>query len=229
MIINKGYLSSFGIAHRHTNIRCLLRLNEVDINEADTNEKKVELIDESLRYISKVLMLSSKWFLNTLEISQEIKKELEWLIQSSWNQAVEAENCNLELSTCLLFEQTAKLVTLCNQTEYIENLYICYYFSIKYRIKLSRENKDCLTEYVSIAKNSYSSLSGLMSSLNDKIEPSKLKDLKSFLILSDFEMELLNENWEYLSKILDSSDLCTYPVSLLKSMAGKFKKRVIRH
>lgn len=201
--------------------RCLLRLNEVDINNSETKEKKEELINESLRYISKVLQLSSKWVSQTTERNQHIEKELEWLTQSCWNQAVEAENCNLELSACLLFELTVQLITLSNSTEYLETLYICYYFSIKLRIKLSRENKTLLAEYLSIAKASFNSLSDMIPSLKNKLEPSIFNDVKSFLILSNFEMELLNENWDDVCKILDSPDVSTYPVSLLKSMAGK--------
>ena len=201
-------------------IRCLLRLNEVNISESESNQLKSELIEESLRYISKVLQLCSKWFNNEAEQNEYIQKELEWMIQSSWNQAVDAENCSLEPSSCLLFEQTAQLINLSYKTEYLENLYQCYYFSIKYRIKESRENKQSLSESVPIAKKSFDSLWNLIPLLKDKLDPIVLDDLKSFLILSNFEMELLNQNWENISKILDSPELPTYRLSLLKSMAG---------
>lgn len=200
----------------------MLRLNEIDINESPV-ENKGGLIDESLRYISKILQLSEKWFDN--HVDKTLKTELEWLIQSSWNQAVEAEKFNLDLSTCLLFEQTAKLIALCNE-KYIENLYICYYFSIKYRIKMVTENKSLLTEYLEIAKKSFESLFSLIPSL--ELESVTLTDLKSFLILSNFEMLLLNENWQDLSKMLDSPDFAAYPVSLLKSIAGNLIRLIQR-
>jgi hypothetical protein len=203
--------------------RCLLRLNEVDINNSETKEKKEELINESQRYISKVLQLSSKWFSQTAEKNLQIQKELEWLTQSCWNQAVDAENSDLEFSACVLFELTGQLITLSNSTDYLETLYICYYFSIKLRIKLSRENKTLLAEYLSIAKASFNSLSDMIPLLQNKLEPGTLNDVKSFLTLSNFEMELLNEKWDDLCKILDSPDVTTYPVSLLKSMAGKYR------
>jgi hypothetical protein len=206
--------------------RCLIRLNEVDISESKTKERKVELIDESLRYISKILQLSSKWFAKTSENTQKLEKEIEWLIQSCWNQAVEAENCNLELSACLLFEQTGHLIKLNNSPLYLETLYICYYFSIKLRINLSRQNKDLLAQNLSIAKGFFNALSDLIPLLSDKLEQGTLRDLKSFLILSNFEMELLNENWDNLSKIIDSPDVSTYPVSLLKSMAGAYRRHL---
>lgn len=204
--------------------RCLIRLNEVEINGSETKERKAELIDESQRYVAKVLQLGSKWFNGTDTKSQDIVKELEWLIQSSWNQAVDAENCNLELSACSLFEQTARLITLSDSKEYLETLYICYYFSIKYRNKLSREKKDLLPEYMLNAKQSFNSLSNLIPSLKEKLEPGKLIDLQSFLILSNFEMNILNENWDDLSRMIESTNVSTYPVSLLKSMAGIFIK-----
>ena len=154
-------------------------------------------------------------------MTNEVSKEIDWLIQSCWNQAIDSQSQSLESNSCTLFEYCAELIAAKNSSEYLDYIRICYYYSIKFRIKAARSDKTRTEEHLQIARKSHQSLSLLIITLKEKLPEKEIKDLESYLFLTNFETEIISENWENVAQTLDSTDLTAFSIPLLKCMAGK--------